>query len=74
MYSTKSLRILVLLLVVVSAVSNTTLSSAKTRDKKQAPRGTPVLWRQPADIATRNLYLGPGGAAMRPDLRNITFL
>jgi hypothetical protein len=74
MYKTKSLRILVLFLVIVSSFSNAAISSAKTKDKKPVPKGTPVLWRQPADIASRDLFLGPGGAAMRPDLRQITFL
>ena len=44
------------------------------KKKKQAPTGTPVLWEAPADIAGRDLYLGPGGTAMRPDLRRITFI
>lgn len=44
------------------------------KEKKAAPRGTPVLWRAPADIVTRDLYLGPGGESMRPDLRKVTFL
>jgi hypothetical protein len=42
--------------------------------KKQAPRGNPVLWSTPTNIGSRNLFLGPGGAAMRPNLRRITFL
>jgi hypothetical protein len=42
--------------------------------KKQVPRGVPVLWTSPANINSRNLRLGPGGAAMQPDLRSITFL
>ena len=45
-----------------------------TKEKKAAPRGTPVLWRAPSDIVTRDLYLGPGGESMRPDLRKVTFL
>lgn len=44
------------------------------KKKKQAPRGKPILWQAPADISQRNLYLGPGGTAMRPDLRRITFI
>jgi hypothetical protein len=47
---------------------------AQKKEKKEAPRGTPVLWRAPADIVTRDLYLGPGGESMRPDLRKVTFL
>jgi hypothetical protein len=34
----------------------------------------PVLWREPADIASRDLFLGPGGAGMRPDLSRVTFV
>ena len=44
------------------------------KKKKATPRGTPVLWREPSDIASRNLYLGPGGASMRPDLRRLRFV
>ena len=46
--------------------------SKKERD--EAPRGAPVLWRAPADIVSRDLYAGPGGDALRPDLRKIVFL
>ncbi len=42
--------------------------------KKPDPTGAPVLWREPADIASRDLLLGPGGEAMRPDLSKITFI
>src|ERR1700682_1499717 len=28
--------------------------------------GTPVLWREPADIASRNLLYGPGGLEHQP--------
>ncbi|OLE52176.1 MAG: hypothetical protein AUG51_19680 [Acidobacteria bacterium 13_1_20CM_3_53_8] len=34
----------------------------------------PVLWREPSDIASRNLYLGPGGEDMKPDLTKVTFI
>ena len=44
------------------------------KDKKPAPAGTPVLWRAPEDIAARDLFLGPGGAEMRPDLGRVTFV
>lgn len=50
------------------------LAEAKQNKKKEMPRGTPVLWRAPANITARNLFLGPGGASMQPDLRRITFL
>ncbi len=46
----------------------------KSKGEKPAPRGTPVLWRAPADIVSRDLFWGPGGEAMRPDLRRVTFV
>lgn len=60
--------LVVLLFLSLSAVE------AKQKKKKEAPRGTPILWTSPGNIGTRNLRLGPGGAAMQPDLSNITFL
>src|SRR5205085_7561033 len=35
---------------------------------------SPVLWREPADISSRNLYLVPGGEDMKPDLTKVTFI
>ncbi|MCA1615241.1 MAG: hypothetical protein LC800_14130 [Acidobacteria bacterium] len=42
--------------------------------KKKAGVGTPVLWRAPVDLPSRDLLLGPGGEAMRPDLSRVTFV
>ena len=42
--------------------------------KKELPQGTPALWREPADLASRNLYLGPGGESMKPDLSKVTLI
>ena len=70
---TRKIRTIVMLaLVVAIAASDTGL--AKPKKKKQIPTGTPVLWRRPVDIQSRDLFLGPGGAGMRPDLRRITFI
>lgn len=49
-------------------------SVAEAQKSKTIPRGTPVLWNAPDDIRSRDLFLGPGGEAMKPDLSNITFL
>src|SRR5215216_4198305 len=73
MYKSKKLRMLVLLALVLSLTSIDT-GLAKPKKKKEVPTGTPILWERPTDIASRDLYLGPGGAAMRPDLRRITFI
>ncbi len=68
------LRTLILLALILCISAVDIGVAAKSKKKKQAPQGTPVLWRRPADISSRDLYLGPGGASMRPDLRRITFL
>jgi hypothetical protein len=68
------LRTLILLGIILSISTIDVGVAAKSKKKKQAPQGTPVLWRQPADISSRDLYLGPGGARMRPDVRRITFI
>lgn len=66
-------RTLILFALVLSLL--TTIDTALAKKKKKAvPTGTPILWQRPADISSRNLYLGPGGADMRPDLRRITFI
>src|SRR5882672_12936316 len=49
-------------------------AEAKTKKKKEVPPGVPILWRAPSDITSRNLYLGPGGERMKPDLRRIKFI
>src|SRR3712207_4208548 len=50
------------------------VQNGKEKKKKEAPRGTPVLGRTPGDIPRLDLFLGPGGAAMRPDLSRLTFI
>jgi hypothetical protein len=55
------------------------LVSAGAQEKQRAekainPLGTPVLWREPSDIVSRNLFLGPGGEAMKPDLIKVTLV
>jgi hypothetical protein len=65
----------VILLALVFCLSAINVGvAAKSKKKKQAPQGTPVLWERPTDISSRDLFLGPGGTRMRPDLRRITFL
>ncbi len=67
-------RTLVLAFGLILILSPHTYSIQEKAKKKQTPRGTPVLWREPADIAARDLILGPGGAEMRPDISRVTFI
>lgn len=68
-------RVMVCALVLLSSFSTSALAiQDKQKKKKTIPKGTPVIWSAPRSIESRNLYLGPGGAAMKPDLRKISFI
>lgn len=62
-------------LIVVLSVSIVVAQNERNKkDRNDVPSGTAVLWQAPMDIESRDLYLGPGGAAMKPDVSNVTFL
>ena len=48
-------------------------SKAKADLTKSVPAGQSILWSS-VNVAEQNLYEGPGGEAMRPDLSSITFI
>jgi len=73
MNSVKKFRILILLPLLLSLTS-IDIGLAKPKKKKEIPNGTPILWQRPTDISSRDLFLGPGGQAMRPDIRRITLI
>ena len=64
----------VMLILSCATVAYSQDEKKEKKEKKLPPQGTAVLWREPADIASRNLLLGPGGEAMKPDLSRITFI
>jgi hypothetical protein len=49
-------------------------AQGEKKKKKEAPTGTPVLWRDPGDVSSLDLLLGPGGEEMKPDLSSLTFI
>lgn len=63
-------KIVVVLSIVLLSLS---VNAADDKQKKNAG-GVPVLWKQPADISSLNLMLGPGGEGMEPDTSRVTFL
>lgn len=67
-------RVRIAILVFVALLVPSLQTGLAKSKKKKTPTGTPVLWRKPNDIGTRDLFLGPGGTSMRPDLRRITFI
>jgi hypothetical protein len=58
----------------ILTLSFSTYCFAGAKDKKRAVTGTPVLWKQQANVASLNLFLGPGGKEMEPDLSRVTFI
>ena len=71
-------RTLALAILLVFSLGTAALAQDKNKDekkaKKQMPQGTAVLWREPSNIASRDLLLGPGGEQMKPDLSRVTFV
>jgi hypothetical protein len=61
-------------LTIILTLTLSALAQSSSREKKETPRGTPVLWQEPSDIASRDLFLGPGGRGMQPDLSSLTFI
>lgn len=47
---------------------------SKKKKKEATPQGTPVIWRDPGDVSALNLMEGPGGADMKPDASDVTYL
>jgi hypothetical protein len=63
-----------LALLLILAIANFSAAQDKAKKDKVLPEGTAVMWREPVDIAGRDLYLGSGGEAMKPDLSSVTLI
>jgi hypothetical protein len=61
-------------LSIILALSGSAFAKDKKSKKKHAATGTPVLWQDPGDISSRDLFNGPGGQEMQPDLSRVTFV
>jgi hypothetical protein len=62
------------LLLILASSTFTSARQDKDKKVKTVPSGKAVLWREPVDIASRDLYLGPGGETMKPDLSRVTLI
>ena len=65
--------------VVVLALGLLPVTLRAQKDGKKEPKPIPadahaVLWQEPTDIASRDLLLGFGGEALKPDLSHVVFL
>jgi hypothetical protein len=67
-------KIFVITSLLVFSSSTATYSQDQKKKKKQLPQGAAILWREPANIDSRDLLLGPGGERMKPDLSRVTFM
>jgi len=66
--------VLMLALPFAAAAQDQKIKKEKDKSEKKELTGTPVFWREPADIESRNLLLGAGGEAMKPDISKLTFI
>jgi hypothetical protein len=62
------------ILAIIFLSLSTAVFAQKSKQAKPTPTGQPVLWREPADVESRDLFNGPGGESMKPDLSRVTFI
>jgi hypothetical protein len=76
MFRTKSgYRSISLLLLILTLAFSAAAQDKDKKDKDKKPlTGTPVMWKEPTDLESRNLLLGAGGEEMKPDISRITFI
>jgi hypothetical protein len=64
-----------LVVLILLSISTAAFAQKDSKKKKKAPaHGASVLWKEPADIASRDLLLGSGGESLKPDLSKVTFI
>jgi hypothetical protein len=63
-----------LTLILLLCLSSAAFAQGKGKDKRPAPVGRPVIWKNPVNIRSRDLFLGPGGRELLPDTSTITFI
>ena len=78
MFVTKRIQAIAIVAIVGLGLLPATLRAQKDGKTKQ-PKPIPadaraVLWQEPTDITSRDLFLGSGGEAMKPDLSHVVFL
>lgn len=61
-------------LILFSGLAVNAEAQKKAIKEKKVYTGTPVMWRTPQNIESRNLLLGAGGETMQPDLSRVTFI
>ena len=69
----RSICLMVLMLVLSFSAAAQDKDKKDKKDKKPLT-GTPVMWKDPTDLESRNLILGAGGEEMKPDISKVTFI
>ena len=57
-----------------SALAQKSKQSEKGKEVESIPAGKPILWTEPGNIRSRDLYWGQGGKEMQPDLSRVTLI
>jgi hypothetical protein len=74
MLKVKTKLLTIVSLALLCASFSLAAAQEKQKKEKKVYTGTPVLWRAPEDIESRNLLIGAGGEAVKPDLSKVTFV
>jgi len=77
MFERNSFKHITLILIGLALLLSASIQGQQSKKSHPKPipnDAKPVLWREPTDIASRDLFLGPGGEAMKPDLSKVTFI
>ena len=69
----KQIRVAVVSAILISLASISTVVAQDKKGKESKPITNPVLW-QDVDASQLDLYDGPGGIAMRPDVSRVEFI
>src|SRR5256885_7345573 len=78
MFVTRRIQAIAIVAIVGLGLLPATLRAQKDGKTKQ-PKPIPadahaVLWQEPTDVTSRDLFLGAGGDAAKPDLSHVVFL
>lgn len=75
MFSTKHPRLSGMLVVLTFLMSSAIIvGQEKKKDTSVPAHARRIIWQAPADTTSLDLFLGPGGEAMKPDLSRVTFV
>src|SRR2546430_994652 len=77
MFQRNSFKRPALILIGMAMLLTGTIQGQKSKKSHPKPipnDAKPVLWHEPTDIASRDLFLGAGGEAMKTDVSRVTFV